>query len=706
MNCAVDIRNLSFEYTKFQGEGIGVKNVSLQAYTSHILALVGPSGCGKTTLVKLIISLLTPQHGKLILFGHEYSMESHDGQYRIGVPGPNVGYMPQDEAIPMDMRVSECLHFFGALNQMESDYIRQRIGVVLEKLDLESKRNSLISTLSGGMRRRLSLAVAILHSPQLLILDEPTVGCDPPLRHKIWSLLNEMRDGNVCIIISTHYIEECSQADRICFMRRGQIVVTKSPEEIKSSTQTDNLDDAFYELCSRQQQSNDSSSSRNVNQKQSSKQNDHPDNQNLIYSIPRPVNNRLHARIRIIFWLFYRYCHLFAFTPIAMIMVFALPTAHVFTAHILLGTKVQDVPFGMCIENQTIFDDVKLLSEKNIHPKCLECLNPSHYPEFIRPNVFHFTHYDHIDDALADVQANKILGVVYINANFGDAFLRNLALDRSDLDIGTIRNSKITIYADTTNRHLQYAMELFLSQAYRDYWEASKANLSLKSLPVHPIKYENSVIDGRKVDEPTNDWYKVGSSIGSSVTAAMIIAGLSIIAEINNKCVQRYIASGVKNFDIFSAQILTNTIILSFPAFLGLLSTLYLLDSQVKGSLFLVYLLIFLLIINAVLTGVFLGVAWMSEVILILCAIFIELAICFNQGGVIPTDGYPYYIKPLSDLLPHTKPINALRSLVLYGQPLSSPFVYEGFITIIIHNLIFLCITYHFIGKRLGILRK
>ena len=156
--------------------------------------------------------------------------------------------MPQDLAVYLDLTVGENLALFGRLVGMEQDAIETRTSEVLELVELSGRVESLVSTLSGGMRRRTSLAMALLHDPDLLLLDEPTVGVDPELRASFWSYFRELTKRGKTVVITTHYMEEASRCDLVALMDVGRVVARGAPASIKERTGADNLDDAFLAL--------------------------------------------------------------------------------------------------------------------------------------------------------------------------------------------------------------------------------------------------------------------------------------------------------------------------------------------------------------------------------------------------------------------------------------------------------------------------
>ncbi|KAG7283169.1 hypothetical protein CRUP_000531 [Coryphaenoides rupestris] len=184
-----------------------ISNMDLTVPQGQIYGLLGPSGCGKTTLLKCIVGTLKISRGHISVLGKPPASPGHE------VPGKMVGYMPQDLALYNEFTISDTLTFFGHIHGLTSKETRARMDFLVDFLDLPQKC-SLVRNLSGGQKRRVSLGAALLQNPQLLILDEPTVGVDPVLRAKIWQHLVEIvKKGKVSVIVTTHYIEEARQAN-------------------------------------------------------------------------------------------------------------------------------------------------------------------------------------------------------------------------------------------------------------------------------------------------------------------------------------------------------------------------------------------------------------------------------------------------------------------------------------------------------------
>lgn len=208
--------------------------------------LLGASGCGKTTLLSCIVGVRCLNGGSISVLGKP------PGQPGSGVPGPRIGYMPQEIALVDEFSIKETLYYFGRICGMQEEKIHQRFKLLHELLELPDPDRYVVNC-SGGQKRRVSFAAAMVHEPELLILDEPTVGLDPMLREKIWNFLIEStRSSKLAVIITTHYIEEANLANRIGMMRNGILLAEDSPPNILRTLNCNSLEDAFLALCMRQ----------------------------------------------------------------------------------------------------------------------------------------------------------------------------------------------------------------------------------------------------------------------------------------------------------------------------------------------------------------------------------------------------------------------------------------------------------------------
>jgi ABC-2 type transport system ATP-binding protein len=230
---AVNVDDVSKSFGSFKA----LNGVTLRVRKGEIYGLLGPNGAGKTTLIRLIVGLLEAHAGTVTVLGHRMP----------NVPVlRHIGYMTQAAALYPSLSVEENVQFFAAINGAE-----EGVKDALELVQLWDRRASVVATLSGGMRTRCSLACAIVHRPELLLLDEPTVGVDPELRVQLWEDFRRMAEAGTTIIVSSHVMDEADRCQRLGLIQYGRLIDEGSPAEIRAKAGTQNLEEAFLALAGR-----------------------------------------------------------------------------------------------------------------------------------------------------------------------------------------------------------------------------------------------------------------------------------------------------------------------------------------------------------------------------------------------------------------------------------------------------------------------
>ncbi|WP_027725952.1 ABC transporter ATP-binding protein [Tuberibacillus calidus] len=221
------------------GEKRVLKDVNFSIDRPEIFGLLGPSGAGKTTLIKMIAGMDQPTEGTIHVLGQK-------------VPDlalmNKIGYMGQSDALYEELSAFENLAFFAALYGLTGKRMKERAQEVLELVGLSQDAKTIVERFSGGMKRRLSLAIALMHQPQILILDEPTVGIDPFLRQKLWETFENFRKSGVTIIVTSHVMDEAERCARLGLIRDGRLIALGTPEELKTATETNSMEEAFLKF--------------------------------------------------------------------------------------------------------------------------------------------------------------------------------------------------------------------------------------------------------------------------------------------------------------------------------------------------------------------------------------------------------------------------------------------------------------------------
>ena len=212
-----------------------LRDLTFSVEPGQVTGLLGPSGCGKTTLMRAIVGVQRITAGSVTVFGRP-----------AGSAGlrSRIGYVTQAPSVYDDLTVEENLSFFAAVLGVGSDRIDDCIKVV----DLVAERDKVVGRLSGGQRSRVSLAVALLGEPTLIVLDEPTVGLDPVLRRDLWETFHRLADDGAAVFVSSHVMDEATRCDRLMLMREGRIIADDTPDSLLEKTGAEDIETAFLEL--------------------------------------------------------------------------------------------------------------------------------------------------------------------------------------------------------------------------------------------------------------------------------------------------------------------------------------------------------------------------------------------------------------------------------------------------------------------------
>lgn len=219
-----------------------LSDASLEIPVGSIVGLLGPSGAGKTTLIRCIMGLLRSDAG---------SVRIADRRVPDRGLAHRIGYMAQEDALYPDLTGFQNLRFFTALYGLRGSAARSAIGDVFRLTRLEGEENKKVKNYSGGMRKRLSLAAALVHGPELLILDEPTVGIDPVLRAEFWDEFRKLRDNGATLLLTTHVMDESDRCDRLALIFEGRVLAYDAPAAIHRALGVQSTEEAFLALRAR-----------------------------------------------------------------------------------------------------------------------------------------------------------------------------------------------------------------------------------------------------------------------------------------------------------------------------------------------------------------------------------------------------------------------------------------------------------------------
>lgn len=223
---------------KYYGQIHALKDVSLEIEENSLFGLLGVNGAGKTTLIKILTCLIEPSDGKATVHGYSVTDEPREVKKIADVS-------PQETAVAPNLTVKENLDFFAALYGTDD---KEYIASIIKGFSLGEVLSQRAKTLSGGWKRRVSIAIGMISKPKVLFLDEPTLGLDVLARRELWKIIRSLK-GKVTIILTTHYLEEAEAlCDKVAIMAKGEVLAAGTPEELKISAGTENFEDAFVKI--------------------------------------------------------------------------------------------------------------------------------------------------------------------------------------------------------------------------------------------------------------------------------------------------------------------------------------------------------------------------------------------------------------------------------------------------------------------------
>ncbi|MCA9151050.1 MAG: ABC transporter ATP-binding protein [Planctomycetales bacterium] len=230
-SAAVDVQGLTFRY----GQRVALNAVTFQVAVGEVFAFLGPNGGGKTTLFRVLSTLVPPPAGEVSLFGHSLRTDLAAARHVLGVAF-------QSPSLDRKLTVRENLEQQGALYGLHGATLRHRCDEVMSQLGVADRQRDFVEDLSGGLRRRVDLAKALLHHPRLLLLDEPSTGLDPGARSDLWQYVRNLRDElQMTIVLTTHLLDEADRADRIAILHEGQLVASGDPGQLRSDIGGDTI---------------------------------------------------------------------------------------------------------------------------------------------------------------------------------------------------------------------------------------------------------------------------------------------------------------------------------------------------------------------------------------------------------------------------------------------------------------------------------
>lgn len=231
---AIEVKSLSKKF----GDFTAVDNISFEVPKGKIFGFLGPNGSGKSTTIRMLCGVLTPSSGTAEVLGFDVKKDSEKIKQ-------NIGYMSQRFSLYEDLTVSENLDFYAGIYGLTREEREERKKGIIAMAGLNGRERNITKNLSGGWKQRLALGCALIHKPQLLVLDEPTAGVDPVSRRIFWEMIYTLAKQGITILVTTHYMDEASSCDLLSFIFNGKLMATGTPEELIKQEEVSDLEDVF-----------------------------------------------------------------------------------------------------------------------------------------------------------------------------------------------------------------------------------------------------------------------------------------------------------------------------------------------------------------------------------------------------------------------------------------------------------------------------
>jgi len=678
--------------------------LSLQVPEGSVYALLGPSGCGKTTLLSCVLGRKSLDGGSVRVLG------GRPGDRSLGLPGTLVGYMPQSTSLFMEFTINETFSYFGRLLHMPAEQISTRREKLLELLDLPTEDRE-VRTLSGGQQRRLSFAMALIHHPRILILDEPTVGVDPLVRQKVWEHLLELaRVRGTTTIITTHYVEEARGAARVGFMRDGRLLAEDSPAGLLATHGVSSLEGVFLALCQTEERfgvvvnsSSTVSSMASITHSQGnliSKAEDEPDpGPDWSCSIPSMSNI---AALLIKNWITMKR------NPVLLIFIFFLPGIFMVLTCISIGIDPKDLPIGV-INLETNCSDVALM--ENCEADMLSCY---YLDSLNRTEAVSLVEYQDEAAMARDAASGVLRGSLLVPSQFSHSFLKRLLKPDMydewtyyyDIDdsIPINKTEKMALGVDTSDTLVALVMRQAVADALNLFGDivnlACKEELEGESLDLRVVAEQGPTL-GR--EGSTYQEYIVPAFLTQVIYfLAMSLTSESFISERAQGLLERSWLMGVLPLEILTSYILSQFLVIVMQVAIALIVVFGVFQIPCSGNMGLFILLSLLQGLVGMSYGFFLSTICNTTAEAMKLAISSFFPVILLCGFVWPIEGMPYpWLRQAVWYLPQTAGMQGLRDISLRGWGLLSPAVYQGIIISSSWTLLFLGLSWILVRNKL-----
>ncbi|XP_070493598.1 ABC transporter G family member 20-like [Chironomus tepperi] len=692
---SVEVIGASKSYDK---KCLVLNKINLKVQTGSIYGLIGPSGCGKTTLLSCILGMKQLDGGTIRVLGEEVSYENPTKFPHL------IGFMPQEVALVPELTIKEILEYFGNIFQMNPILLKQRLIMICELLELTDV-NKRIEQLSGGEKRRVSFAAALIHDPKIVILDEPTVGLDSILREKIWEFLIEStKSSNMTVIITTHYISEAEKATCCGLMSNGELLIEDKPQNIFRNLGVNNLEEAFLNLYT-QEKTRITKNSLN-NEKPQSNRELEIDKEEVAKMSNGVAHNLTYAKRKMfskqtVKALLMKEVVRIRRQPFEIAFMFLFPLLQVFCFTMSLGTFAKEMPLG--VVNRDVTDNsfcsgyLKSTNyEFNTSTCAFEHLS-CYFLNEIDDKSIKKIYYSTFDEAMRDAKAAKTFGFISISSNFTDV-ISERKFDWQPISENASYSNQISVYLDHTS--LQFS-SYFQNKLWKTFEKFNKKLLRHceldERLEDYPLRFETFYGE-------LDDDHKIVMYPGF-VALAIILGGiLFAISCVSQNRVEgiwnRTLLAGVKTSEI----LFSNVIILLFcdviEIFAMKIATIFLVDIPIIGNQLTLGLLCLCLYMAGNSIGLFISFFTTNVAVLNSAGSLVVSTFTVFSGIIWPAQGLLPILKYASYITPMTLPITTIRNIAVKGFPITHITVYGGFLLLSGWIILMLILCYWILKKK------
>lgn len=656
-----------------------------------IYGLLGPSGCGKTTLLSCIVGRRKLDSGEVWVLGGK------PGEKGSGVPGPRVGYMPQDIALVGEFTVRDAIYYFGRIYGMKHKKMAERFEFLCNLLELPSG-GRLIKTLSGGQQRRVSLAAALVHDPELLILDEPTVGLDPVLRERIWEYLAGLARAGTTVIITTHYIDETKQAHKIGLLRDGQLLAEDSPEEILRKYNCDTLEEAFLKMALRQHETprrrSTLTSSPDVvpeNNMINDIRYDSREDFNVVTCStdvltskekPERLNDTRKGRYKAVF---IKSIQQFARHPGGLIFSVLFPIIQVVAFFMAVGHDPIGLHVAVVNDEATYFNvsfdtcrngnitTVRQREDETCEQYMLSCW----FLQEMESRKLYPTQYNTVEEAKHAVAKHHLYGGLHFPNNFSDALSLRVAEGRVDNE--TVDESTISVWVDMTDYQLSYFIKMQMHKAYEKFAKRSMMACGKnEDLVQMPVRFQEPIYGTMEAEVVA--YMAPGVMVTIIFFLAAIITSTLMISDRLEGVWERSAVAGVRPSEMLQVHVLLQSLVILLQTFEMMIISYLGYNLPYRGSLWTIGSLLFLQGLGGMCYGFLLSVLCSSYTLSFFIATGSFYPMILLCGIIWPLEGMPNILRLVAFVLPFTEPAKSLRHMMEKGSTIMDPDVYYGFI--------------------------